>query len=152
VRAGVVMTKTADPLVQELVATDYFQNNINNVAARVSCPWPSSLAEINKHKLVLKAGECNDRARCGAEEFRGDPIGKAWLQRPEVCREGENTEALKLRSNTTGVAANLYKLGKIHSVNCRSRNSRPETQAPKGSGGTTRSLLKLGIRSGTCPT
>jgi hypothetical protein len=107
--------------VQELVATGYFQNIIN-IAARVSCPWPSSLAEINKHKLVLKAGEC-DWARCGVEEFRGDPIGNAWLQRPEDFREGEYTEALKLRSNTTEVAANLYKLGKINLVNCRSCQS-----------------------------
>jgi hypothetical protein len=64
----------------------------------------------------------------GVEDFRDDIFGNAWLQRPQVLREGEYIEALKLRSNTTGVATNLCRVGKRNSANCRICNSRPETQ------------------------
>jgi hypothetical protein len=30
---------------------------LHNIAAHIDCPWPSTIAEINNHKRIVKAGE-----------------------------------------------------------------------------------------------
>jgi hypothetical protein len=63
-RAGAVLAGNRDPLVQEVAATDYFQNTMYDIGAKISCPLPLSVSDINKHKIILKARECDDWVRC----------------------------------------------------------------------------------------
>jgi hypothetical protein len=49
------------PRVPEITGLDCFQIKMNNISASTSCPWPSTIARMNTYKLILKAGECDDR-------------------------------------------------------------------------------------------
>ena len=97
--------------------------------------WPLTLQAINKMKLQLKIRESEDWSRCisqgrGAQEFYNDPIGKNWLYRPHSFKSSQYIEAIKLRTNTTGVRTILARCGSLRgSVECRKCLERPETEA-----------------------
>jgi hypothetical protein len=75
-RAGAT-SRIGDPLVREITSPDSFQIKLHNFVARIDCPWPSTTAEINNHKRIVKAGESDLWAQCssqdkGVSDFRGE--------------------------------------------------------------------------------
>jgi hypothetical protein len=89
---------------------------LHSIAARVDCRWPSTISEINIHKRIVKAGEGDVWAQCssqgkGISDFKRDKEGNSWLSHPLLLSEGQYVEALKLRSNTSGVRVNMISSG-----------------------------------------
>ena len=137
-RAGRKLSDLNDPLILNITKSDYFFQRMNTIIGSfrmTEASWPLTLQAINKMKLQLKIRESEDWSRCisqgrGAQEFYNDPIGNSWLYRPQFFKTGQYIEAIKLRTNTTGVRTILARCVSLRgSVECRKCLERPETQA-----------------------
>ena len=127
-RAGRKLSDLNDHLVLNITQSDYFFQRMNTIIGSLrmrEASWPLSLQAINKMKLHLKIRESEDWSRCisqggGAQEFYDDPLGNSWLYRPQFFKSGQYIEAIKLRTNTTGVRTNLARCGLLKGpVICR---------------------------------
>jgi hypothetical protein len=114
--------------------TDYFQMRMNNIAHTVGASWPLTYSEVSKHKLTLKINKFDSWAECsfqgrGIEEFVNNPVSNNSLCYPSSLRPHQYIEALRLRTNTTGVQISLGKLGIGQDHLCLKCTQQPETQA-----------------------
>jgi hypothetical protein len=135
-----------DPLAREITSSDSFQIRLHNIAARIDCPWPSTIAEINNHKLIV---DSDLWARCCSQgkwvsDFREDMLGNSWLSHPGLLSEGQYIRAFKLRSNTSEVRVDLIRSG--HGTPAVGRNCSlcPETQAHVLGQFVSTKLLRIG--------
>jgi hypothetical protein len=133
-KAGIKLSSLQDSLVREITSSDRFVRTMGSVAQSVGASWPLTLQDIYKLKCTLKRREVKAWEGCvsqgqGAAQFRGDSIGNNWLHNPGTFRPDQYIEALKLRSNSTGVRVNLKRSGYNVPITCRFCKDLPETQA-----------------------
>lgn len=127
-RAGRKLSELDDPLVLSITQSDYFFQRMNSIIGSLKVggmSWPLSLHAINKLKLLMKIRGSEEWSGCtsqgkGVQEFYNDPLGNKWLYKPYFLKPSQFIEAIKLRTNTTGVRTNLARCGSLRgTVECR---------------------------------
>jgi hypothetical protein len=129
---GIKFMHSPDPIIKSLAASLNLGNKLRRIAQALRLPWPSSIAEVRRHKRRLKRDEV---AKWGSSSTQGrgvhahldDPIGNQFLYAPHLLKPGRYCSALKLRTNTAPTKIALQRAHPRADVSCRLCKTLPET-------------------------
>ncbi|GJQ78142.1 hypothetical protein Trydic_g15967 [Trypoxylus dichotomus] len=107
---------------------------LKRLANSVRVNWPlQSLKDIQSYKRRAKKTELAGWAELNTQgksvqSLTDDPIGNAWLYKPQLLQPCRFITALKMRTNTTANRVVLARAGPIPDPNCRKCRTQKETQ------------------------
>ncbi|GJQ68522.1 hypothetical protein Trydic_g17092 [Trypoxylus dichotomus] len=131
--AGYRYLNSTDPVMQALAEDTGMVARLKRLANSVRVNWPlQSLKDIQSYKRRARKTELAGWSELNAQgksvqSLTDDPIGNAWLYKPQLLQPCRFITALKMRTKTTANRVVLARAGPVADPNCRKCRTQKET-------------------------
>ena len=131
-RAGIRMSESADPVQQEVMRETSMEWHMSKLASSFHLAWPLRETDLRRLKRILVRQNQTDWGNLStqghaAQWYRNEPLSNQWLRDDSLLGSWEFTNALRLRTDTTGTRMALRRENKEIDIMCRHCKTKPES-------------------------